>query len=332
MSFNKFLQQVSINFNQFLQVSIVALILFCIPVFAFAAILYLEPSSNQYQPGDTFIVDIKIDTEGECINAVEANLSFSQDILKVVDFNKGNSILILWVEMPSTVNMNTINCEGLVSFSGGIPGGYCGRISGDPGPSDSLGKMIFRIPGMIVGESKENLAEIKFLDTSQVLLNDGLGTKAKLNTQGAVFEIVEKIESPKDEWQEEIKKDNVLPEPFEIEIRQEPAIFEGKYFITFFTVDKQTGIDYYEILEVDERGYQRGTTQKAEWKKIKSPYLLEDQTFQSIIKVKAVDKAGNERIAEYTPPTKPRPFPWWVIILISFGIIIWAIWQKIFKK
>ena len=332
MSFNKFLQQVSINFNQFLQVSIVALILFCIPVFAFAAILYLEPSSNQYQPGDTFIVDVKIDSEGECINAVEANLSFSQNILKAVDFNKGNSILILWVETPSTENMDTINREGLVSFSGGIPGGYCGRISGDSGQSDSLGKMIFRIPGMTVGKQEGNLAEIKFLDTSQILLNDGLGTKAKLETQGAVFEIVEKIESSKNEWQEEIKKDNILPEPFEIEICQEPSIFEGKYFITFFSTDKQTGIDYYEILEADERGYQCGTTQKAEWKKIKSPYLLEDQTLQSIIKVKAVDKAGNERIAEYTPLTKPRPFPWWVIISILIGmVVIWWIINKVLK-
>ncbi|MCK4454214.1 hypothetical protein KAU51_02610 [Candidatus Parcubacteria bacterium] len=316
MNFNKFPQQVSINFNQFLQISIVALILFYIPVFAFAAVLYLEPSSGQYQPGDVFIVDIKIDTEGECINTVEGNLSFSQNILKANDFSQGQSIITIWVESPE-INQDS----GLISFSGGIPGGYCGRISGDPGPSDSLGKMIFRVHGMKVGEPGENLAEIRFLTTSRVLLNDGLGTKAKLDTQGAVFEIVEKIESPKDEWQEEIKKDNILPESFEVEICQESAIFEGKYFISFFTVDKQTGVDYYEIKEG-----------KKDWKKIESPYLLEDQTLQSIIKVRVFDKAGNERIAEYLPPEIKKPFLYWLIILITFGIIIWGIWQKIFKK
>ncbi len=314
-----------LNFKQFKITTAALVISFLLfPVSTLAVKLYLEPAEGEYQASDVFVVDIKIDTEGECINTIEAEISFSQDILKAIDFNKGNSILILWVKEP---NFSVVSCDepgdscGLLSFSGGIPGGYCGRIPGDPGPSDSLGKMIFRVHRMIVEEPGKNLAEIKFLTTSQVLLNDGLGTKAKLDTRGAVFEIIEKLESPKDEWQEEIKKDNILPEPFEIEICQESAIFEGKYFVTFFTVDKQTGVDYYEIKEG-----------KKDWKKIESPYLLEYQTLQSIIKVKAVDKAGNERIAEYLPSEIKKPFPYWLIILITFGIIIWGIWQKIFKK
>ena len=293
---------------------IVSFILF--PVTTLAAKLYLEPAEGEYQPGDVFIVDIKIDTKGECINTIEANLSFSQDILKADNFSQGQSIITIWVESPEISQES-----GLISFSGGIPGGYCGRIPGDPGPSDLLGKIIFRIPGMTVGDPKENSAEIKFLNTSQVLLNDGLGTKAKLTTQGAVFEIIEKIESPRDEWQEEIKKDTILPEPFQIEVRQEPSIFEGKYFIIFQTLDKQTGIDYYKVKEGEK-----------DWKQIEGPYLLEDQALQSIIRVKAVDKAGNERIAEYLPPEIKKPFPWWIVILITFGIIIWGIWQKILKK
>lgn len=277
------------------------------PIFSFAAVLYLEPSSGEYQPGDTFLVEIKIDTEEECINTVEANLSFSQDILEAVDFSQGNSILTLWVEPPSIFQE-----RGLVSFIGGIPGGYCGRIPGDPGESNLLGKIIFK-----VGETKINQAEIKFLDTSQVLLNDGFGTPAKLTTKGAILTILaEKLEVPKDEWQEELEKDNIPPESFEIEIHQDPAIFEGKYFITFSTTDKQTGVGYYEVKEGDR-----------DWKEAESPYLLEDQGLQSIIKVKVVDKAGNERIAEYLPPKKP--FTYWIIILVLIGIgVIWWIIRR----
>ena len=297
---------------------IIGFVLF--PGTAFATKLYLEPSSGEYQQNDTFIVEIKIDTEGECINAVEANLNFSQDILKAIDFSQGNSILTLWVKPPA-IDQNS----GLTSFAGGIPGGYCGRISGDLGETNLLGKIIFRVPSLTVGE--ENLAEVKFLDTSQVLLNDGLGTKAELTTQGAVFKILaEGVEPSKDEWQEEIEKDIILPESFEIEIHQTPAIFEGKYFITFFTTDKQTGIDHYEVKEG-----------KKDWEEVSSPYLLEDQSLQSIIKIKAVDKAGNERIAEYSPPKKP--FRYWIIILILIGVwIIWwiirrfGLWKKLIKK
>jgi hypothetical protein len=300
------------SFNKWLQISIVMSFCLLIPLGTEGAVLYLEPSGGEYQPGDSFMVELKIDTEEECINAVEASLSFSRNILKAVDFSQGKSIITLWVKSPE------INQEkGEISFSGGIPGGYCGRIPGDPGSSNLLGEIIFRIPGMMVREPGENTAEVKFSDTSQILLNDGLGTKAKLTSQGAVFEILSKSEPSLDEWQEEIEKDIVPPEPFEIEVNQEPSIFEGKYFITFSTTDKQTGLDYYEVKEGE-----------GDWKEAKSPYLLEDQGLESIIKVKAVDKAGNERIAEYLPEIPEKPFPYWIIILVLTGVGIWLIIRR----
>jgi len=277
--------------------------------------LYLEPASGEYQPGDTFIIEIRLDSEQEYINAVECNLSFPSDILEVQDFSRGNSILTLWVENPAFSNQ-----EGLVSFAGGVPGGY-------EGTDGLLGRIVFRVA------SKFNFntpVEIKLQQkNSQVLLNDGLGTPAKLTTKGAEFTILSEIpEVSKDEWLEELEEDNIPPEAFEIEISQNSSVFEGKYFITFSTTDKQAGLDYFEIVEADERGYQRGTTRKAEWKIGKSPYLLEDQSLRSIIKVRAVDKADNVRIAEYIPPKKL--FPWLEIILILLGVgILWWIVRKL---
>ncbi len=273
---------------------IIILVLF--PVFVSAAILSLDPSEGNYYQGDTFMVEIKIDAEDECINTVKGELKYSQEILEAVDFSQGSSIISLWLERPK-INQQT----GKISFSGGIPGGYCGTIFG-------LGKIIFR--------AKESFpAEVRFLDTSLVLLNDGLGTEAKLTSQGAVFDILTKLlRAPEDEWQKELVKDTIVPEPFEIEINQSPSIFEGKYFISFSTVDKQTGVNFYQVKEG-----------KDDWGKVTSPYLLKDQKLKSIIKVKAVDKAGNERIAEYVP--RRRAILWWVIVLvlISIGIILWIL-------
>jgi len=284
-----------------------------IPSLVEAAVLYLEPPQGEYYQGDTFIVEARIDTEEDCINTVEANLSFSQDVLEAVDFSKGNSILILWVKEPS-IDQN----KGEISFSGGIPGGYCGILPGEPGKINLLGRIAFKTKEL----SEKKQAEVNFLEGSQVLLNDGLGTPAKLTTKGAVFTILaEKLEIPEDEWKKELEKDNIPPEPFEIEVHQDPAIFEGKYFIIFSTTDKQTGIDYYEILETRDK-------RQEVWERGESPYLLTDQSLQSIIKVKAVDKAGNERIAEYLPIKKPLPY--WIIILVLVGVgIIWWILRKI---
>ena len=164
-------------------------VVFSFSFFAFsfcqAAILYLEPSNGEYQSGDVFIVDIRIDTEEECINTVEANLSFPQNILEAVDFSKGNSILTVWVETPK-INQDL----GIISFSAGIPGGYCGKIPEDPGESNLLGKIIFKVKE---NNREQFFAKIGFLESSQVLLNDGLGTTAKLITKGAIFTILMRV-------------------------------------------------------------------------------------------------------------------------------------------
>lgn len=300
------------NYNSKLKVNFIFwAIIFSFSLFAFrfceAAILYLEPDKGEYQPGDTFGVEIKIDTENQCINAVGIDLKFSQDTIRAIDFSQDESIIILWTENPK-INQET----GNLSFSGGIPGGYCGRIPGDPGESNSLGKIIFKIPEMIVDQSGIPLAKISFLENSQALLNDGLGTKVELTTKEASFTVIDKSEAVKDEWQEELERDNIFPELFEIEVHQDMAIFEDKYFITFFTSDKQTGIDYYEVKEGSQ-----------DWKKVESPYLLEDQSLKAIIKVKAVDKAGNERIAEYSPE-KPKKSLQCLLIMVIMGICIVA--------
>lgn len=289
---------------------IITFVLF--PIISFAATLYLEPSKGRYQSGDIFIAEVKIDTEEDCINAIEANLNYDKDILQAIDFNYGQSIITLWVKPPE-INQKS----GRISFSGGIPGGYCGKILGDPNPTQILVKVSFQA-------NNKGEAKINFLDGSQVLLNDGLGTPTKITTKGAVFNILPgKLEIPKNEWQKEIKKDNIPPEFFEIEIHQEPSVFNGKYFIVFFTTDKQTGIDYYKVKEG-----------RREWKIAQNPHLLKNQKLTDEIKVKAVDKAGNERIVIIGPryPLKwyEQSFVW--IIMVIIGITGYLIWRRFKNK
>ena len=275
--------------------------------------MYLDSLHDQYRENQTFIVELRIDTENECINTVSAELGFSQDVLEVIDFSQGNSILSLWLKPPE-INSNL----GLVSFIGGIPGGYCGKLPGDPGLSNLLGKIIFKVKEKPSGgqTSAESEAKVEFLDSSQVLLNDGFGTPTKLTVEELTLKILPKTaETPENEWQAELEKDNIPPEDFKIEINKDYSIFEGKYFIIFSTTDKQTGIDHYEVQEIASKWMLKS----AKFEKAASPYLLKDQSLQSIIKVKAVDKAGNERITEYLPLKKL--FPYWIIISILLILI-----------
>lgn len=276
---------------------------FFFPLIVSAAEIYFESGNSEYHTGDVFIVKIKIDTEGECINTIEGFLRFTKDSFEAIDFSSGESIIGLWLEQPE------INQEkGLVHFVGGIPGGYCGRLPGDPGETNIIGKVILKVK-----DSSGKTGKITFGDDSRVLLNDGLGTPIEFSQKEVNFVILPgQTSSPKTEWQTELENDKIGPESFEVEIREDPSMFDGKYFIVFSTADKQTGVDHYEVKEGN-----------GDWKVVESPYLLENQSLGSIIKVKAVDEAGNAIIAEH--PAQKKPFPYWIVVLVILliGLIGW---------
>ena len=192
----------------------------------------------------------------------------------------------------------TANVSGRLSFSGGMPGGYCGGIAGSAGESDSLGELIFQTPAMQVSAQTGPVqTAVDILDSSEVYLHDGLGTKAALTVQGADFSLSNGSATPRDDWEQALKNDTTPPEQFDVKVNRDPAMFGGKYFIIFNTTDKQTGVDHYEVAETPLNASQA----KDEWTRASSPYLLKDQKLHSTIKVKAVDQAGNQTIAQFVP-------------------------------
>lgn len=286
---------------------IISFLLF-LPISSHAATLYLEPESADYYQGESFILTARVLTKGECINTIEAHLKFPTDFLEIKDISQGNSIISLWLQEPRFSNK-----DGTADFLGGIPGGYCGQIPGDPGESNLLAKIIFGVKTEALVYPPVSLG-IEFSKVSQVLLNDGLGTPAEIISRGARIMVLSgQPAMPRQEWLQELEKDKIPPEPFEIKINQEPSTFEGKYFLTFNTSDKQTGVDHYQVKEG-----------KGEWLKAASPYLLKNQNLKNKILVRAFDKAGNERITEIIPSEKSKPFYQWIIIaILAMIIIIW---------
>jgi len=147
------------------------------PAISFAAELYLEPNKAEYHQGDIFIQEIRLNTQGEYINTAEINLSFPKDVLEVQDLSKGNSILTLWAKEPSFSNE-----KGEISFIGGIPAGYQGW-------DGLLIKIIFKISEKPLISSSE-VIKLKFLNNSQILLNNGLGTSDDLETEHSILTIL----------------------------------------------------------------------------------------------------------------------------------------------
>jgi hypothetical protein len=281
-----------------------AFLFFAIPS-AHAATLYLDPNQAQLNRGDSITVSVRLDTnEDECVNAIDGVITYTENI-QPVDISRGNSIFSMWVEEP-IIN----KADRTITFAGGIPNGYCGRIPGDPRLTNNVVDLVFQSPGLQIGSSESgNMVQLAFDQKTTVYLNDGFGTIASTTFFGTTIDLTRQpgpaINNP---WGDKVTNDNIFPEAFSITLERTPNAFSNNYFITFNTTDKQSGIDHYEVIEepLDSKNLFGWGAETAPWIEAKSPYVLEDQSLNSTIRVRAIDKAGNEYIATYVPNEAER--------------------------
>jgi hypothetical protein len=298
--------------NYFKTILILFLLMFGMS--AHAATLYFDsPLGNIAASETVFPVDIKIDTEGEEINAVDIEIDYSSDVFSIDDLSNGNSILMFWLKNPKIDN-------GKIIFAGIIPGGFNGKDG--------------QLLRLFIKAKKQDLGFLNISDNSKVLLNDGRGTEIELNFLRYELTITEKSALQGAEIENLIQKDTNPPASFSPQVAREPDVLNGKWFLSFATQDKESGIDYYEILESRFKSYQ---LKDETWVRTESPYVLKDQTRRSYVFVKAVDKSGNEIIAMILPGEKGvwyADYLIWVIIIlvIVIPIFVGQIWHRYKKR
>lgn len=288
-----------------------------------AASLYIDPAFSTLYRGDAIKMAVRLDVDedtSECVNAVDGVITYTDNI-EPVDISLGDSIFSVWVEAP------VINKENrTITFAGGLPNGYCGRVQGDPRLTNTIVELVFRSPGFSVGSSNDSgVAEISFMSETTAYLNDGLGTKADLNAYGSKITLEKSAGGNlQDPWTDEVNQDLMPPQEFSISLEKGNREFNGKYYIVFNTTDKETGIDHYEVMEesTTELGSFMWGRADAPWVKARSPYVLEDQTLNSVIRVRAIDKAGNEYIATLIPGEDQRGIPLGYFVYGAGGIIM----------
>ena len=269
-------------------VKILVIGIFIIPLVGRAQAVLFQSAKTSYRVGDSFQVSVMLDTKGKPVNTISGAVSVPTDKFQIFDVRYGSSIVSLWVERP------VINAAaGTIAFTGGIPGGY----NGSSGPILSFG-----LKAKATGQSALAFDGIK------ILLNDGMGTEAVNVTAGKLALLISAaLPAPKTEektaplpaeGQYTPPPDTTPPENFMPMVSRHPSVGDNRYFVSFFAVDKDSGIARYEI---EERPWLiekltralNGAPQAAE-----SPHILQQQWWASRVMVRAFDQAGNPREAE----------------------------------
>ena len=251
-----------------------------------AAEVFFDRDKQVMSVRQQFILPLYIDTEDQPINAFEGQIVFPTDLLRVKEIRYHDSFINFWIEQPQFNNNN-------IKFSGIIPGGYLGKKS-------LVLSVVFE--ALAVGRG-----EIGF-ENLRILLNDGAGSDAPVRSRAWSFEINTSEPIILNEIKDIVDHDS--PEDFVPILTKVVDIAADQYILIFATQDKGSGISHYEVKE----GWHN-------WVVAISPYILQNQNLDQEIIVKAVDKAGNERLV-VVPSTYPRK--WYEKYEIS-GIIIFVV-------
>ena len=173
LTINSKQETVSVVFNLKMQ----SFVLFSVLCFLFtasaasAATLYIFPQYEDFYEGQTFSADVRLDTEGERINAAEIMINTDGE-LELVDFTTGSSIFSLIVGGP---DINTE--EGSVFMQAAEPGGFEGDVV--------VGTIVLQAKG--TGEGS-----VSFYEDSKLAIADGEGTPAQVEFSGATYDIEER--------------------------------------------------------------------------------------------------------------------------------------------
>jgi hypothetical protein len=271
-------------------------------VFA-SSVTFKAPAS--VGPGTPFVVDVDFSASGS-INALNLIVNIPKEF-KVVDISDGNSIVSIWIERPHVNDKNQIVASGI------IPGGFIGkdakllRLSL---LSEKLGQSLISLDPVSISykSSADGVSEV--VTSKPFALNVIKGVK---NTSTDVL-------------------DNESPESFLPVLSKLPTDADGKWNVVFTTQDKNSGIDHYEVAESGKRVdiSDKNKVNSTFWKVVTSPFELNDQSLQSYVFVKAVDKKSNYRI-EVINPTNKRWYEYslgYIIVVLVFVILLYALSRK----
>ena len=280
-----------------------------------ATTVYFDAPKGPIAEGSEFLLSLYLDPEGKEINALEGEVSFSADTLTLISVRDGDSMVDFWLNSPSYR-------DGLISFAGVIPGGFKG-VQTHLNDSFMPGKIF----SMIV--RAENRGQAAFsAENMRVLLNDGLGTPASLKIKAAEFDIVSAGEGKFVAREAAESSDVIPPETFKPLVVSESSLYDGKKTLIFSTQDKESGMYYYEVAE--KKGQAANDYDDLPWRKTESPYLLQDQSLDSTIYVKAIDNAGNVRVEIL--PAREDLFVDKIFIIFATIIVFLIIFSTLWKK
>lgn len=135
-----------------------------------AATFQLAPATGVFRTGETFTVNLKIDTLSQTVNAAQATILFPKDKLEVVETRKEGSVFNFWLEEPTV-----FATDGKVRFVAGAQAGVSGGA--------------LQVLNIVFKTKTDGSAIVSFEDAA-ITSSDGTGTNLLTALNGAQYTVV----------------------------------------------------------------------------------------------------------------------------------------------
>lgn len=229
-----------------------------------AVSIIFDSSKTVVSQDEEFYVDLLLDAEDQFINGIEGNVSFIGGDLSFVRSLEVKSIMDLWIKKPE-IEKFSIHLTAISTY------GFSGVI--DPFNQND------KLPGLVTRLFFKPSVSGEVLFTTPrfvVTLDDGLGTMIEVAPISYSVFVTDEVYVP------EITEEIIISEPeIQAYVVQDKNLYNNKYVLIFQAKDNETGIDRVLIKEG-----------RRKWREIESPYLLKDQSRQSLINIQALNFSG----------------------------------------
>ena len=227
--------------------------------------------------GDTFLLNITANADGEAINSLDLELNYDASLLNFAGYKTDGSVINLWVDTPHEQN-------GKIYMSGIIPGGVSGLY-------DANKKELGAIPltQLLFTATNEGTANFSF-SKSDLLKNDGKGTEL-VHTSGTGKVLIKNTDTVVDKNNIQDLNDQTAPKSFTIQFVESSLFSRTPSMLVFKAEDTDSGIKEYKIKD--------GIS---DWLDAKNPQPIDKNIFSRKITIRAYDFLGNFQEASIRIP------------------------------
>ncbi len=278
--------------------SIFILALWFVPHTASAASMVLQTTAGSVDQQQQFAVDVLLDAQGSDFNGIQGSIAFSSN-LSFVRAETGTSILSYFIDQP------TVKGDA-VSLSGIVVGGFNGLIN----PFNQSRKFPGEIVRLVFAGNAPGTATITTSNFS-VTANDGYGTLQQVPDNAITLNVSDTVAPSM------YNTPDTIPPTITASVVHDTNLYGGKYALIFDATDKQSGIDHVALQEGD-----------GPWLTIQSPYVLHDQTRNSILSLRAYDVAGNVTTITLPAAGSQSSAASLIILILIALIIVYVVHRK----